>query len=48
MYAAVVRGLLIFGQEHELYYGMDYLTLYEELTKALVRYLRGDHDPHAR
>ena len=42
MYAAVIRGRLIFGLEHELYYGMDSETLYRELKKALTLYLRGD------
>jgi AcrR family transcriptional regulator len=42
MYAAVIRGRLIFGLEHELYYGMDSDTLYRELKKALTLYLRGD------
>jgi AcrR family transcriptional regulator len=42
MYAAVIRGRLIFGIEHELYYDMDNETLYEELKTALILYLRGD------
>lgn len=42
MYAAVVRGRLVFGQEHELYYGIDSPTLYRELKQALTLYLRGD------
>ena len=41
MYAAVVRGRLIFGLEHELYYGIDNATLYGELKRALTLYLRG-------
>jgi AcrR family transcriptional regulator len=42
MYAAVIRGRLMFGQEHELYNGIDSATLYRELKKALTLYLRGD------
>ena len=42
MYAAVVRGRLMFGLEHELYYGIDNPTLYRELKQALVLYLRSD------
>lgn len=42
MYAAVVRGRLIFGLEHELYDGFDNSTIYRELTQALVLYLRGE------
>ena len=41
MYAAVIRGRLVFGAEHELYYGIDSPTLYRELKEALVLYLRG-------
>jgi AcrR family transcriptional regulator len=42
MYAAVVRGRLMFGAEHELYHEIDSATLYRELKKALTRYLRGE------
>jgi AcrR family transcriptional regulator len=42
MYAAVVRGRLMFGMEHELYHEIDSGTLYRELKKALTRYLRGE------
>jgi len=42
MYAAVVRGRLVFGPEHELYYGIDSPTLYRELKRALTFYLRGE------
>jgi AcrR family transcriptional regulator len=45
MYAAVVRGRLIFGLEHELYYDVDSGTLYEELKQALTLYLRGENPP---
>jgi AcrR family transcriptional regulator len=41
MYAAVIRGRLVFGSEHELYYGIDSTVLYRELKEALVLYLRG-------
>jgi hypothetical protein len=41
MYAAVLRGRLVFGEEHELYYGISNATLYEELKKALTLYLKG-------
>ncbi len=44
MYAAVVRGRLMFGAEHELYYGIDSPTLYRELKQALTLYLKGDRD----
>jgi len=42
MYAAVLRGRLVFGPEHELYYDIDTATLYRELKKALTLYLRGE------
>jgi AcrR family transcriptional regulator len=51
MYAAVIRGRLVFGSEHELYYGIDSPTLYGQLKRALTLYLRGDTAPaerHAR
>jgi hypothetical protein len=41
MYAAVIRGRLVFGAEHELYYGIDSPTLYRELKQALILYLKG-------
>jgi AcrR family transcriptional regulator len=44
MYAAVVRGRLMFGAEHELYYGIDNPTLYRELKQALTLYLKGDRE----
>lgn len=46
MYAAVVRGHLVFGPEHELYYGITYETLYEELKRALTLYLKGEATAH--
>jgi AcrR family transcriptional regulator len=42
MYAAVIRGRLVFGSEHELYYGIDSPTLYREIKQAIFLYLRGD------
>lgn len=42
MYAAVVRGTLVFGQQHELYYGMTNQTVVRELKRALTLYLRGE------
>lgn len=42
IYAAVVRGRLIFGLEHELYYGITNQTIYSELKQALTLYLRGE------
>ncbi len=42
MYAAVVRGRLIFGLEHELYYGIGNTAFYGELKRALTLYLRGE------
>lgn len=41
MYAAVIRGALMFGLEHELHYGVTNQVLFTELKKALVFYLRG-------
>jgi AcrR family transcriptional regulator len=45
MYAAVLRGRMVFGQEHELYYGIDSQTIFTELQRALYLYLRGDAPP---
>ncbi len=45
MYAAVIRGGLVFGAEHELYYGIDSPTLYGELKQALYLYLKGGQNP---
>lgn len=42
MYAAVVRGRLIFGLEHELYYGINNQTFFNELKRALGLYLQGE------
>jgi AcrR family transcriptional regulator len=42
MYAAVLRGRIVFGQEHELYYGIDSETIFAELHRALYLYLRGE------
>jgi AcrR family transcriptional regulator len=42
IYAAVVRGRLIFGLEHELYYGITNQTIYGELKRALALYLQGE------
>jgi AcrR family transcriptional regulator len=42
MYAAVLRGRMVFGQEHELYYGIESETIFSELRRALYLYLRGD------
>lgn len=47
MYAAVLRGRMVFGQEHELYYGIDSQTIFTELQRALCLYLRGDAPPVA-
>jgi AcrR family transcriptional regulator len=47
IYAAVVRGRLIFGEEHELYYGISNVTLYGELKRALTLYLKGETPPPA-
>jgi AcrR family transcriptional regulator len=41
MYAAVVRGGLVFGERHELYYDMSDRTVVQELKRALTLYLRG-------
>ena len=45
MYAAVLRGRMVFGQDHELYYGIDSRTIFSELQKALYLYLRGEAPP---
>jgi hypothetical protein len=42
MYAAVLRGRILFGLEHELYYGIETETIFAELHKALYLYLRGE------
>ena len=42
IYAAVLRGRMVFGQEHELYYGIESETIFSELQRALFLYLRGD------
>ena len=42
IYAAVVRGRLVFGEDHELHYGISNSTLYGELIKALTLYLKGE------
>lgn len=46
MYAAVLRGRLVFGEEHELYYGISNSAFYEELKKALTLYLKGEAPAH--
>jgi AcrR family transcriptional regulator len=45
IYAAVLRGRMVFGQEHELYYGIDTETILTELQRALYLYLRGETPP---
>ncbi len=47
IYAAVVRGRLVFGSDHELYYGISTTQLYDELIKALVLYLKGEGTANA-
>jgi len=43
MYAAVVRGTLVFGLQHELYYyEIAYQAVFVELKRALTLYLRGE------
>jgi AcrR family transcriptional regulator len=42
IYAAVVRGTLVFGQQHELYYDVTDQTVVQELKRALTLYLRGE------
>lgn len=42
MYAAVVRGALVFGPQHELYYDISDQTIVRELKRALTLYLRGE------
>jgi AcrR family transcriptional regulator len=41
MYAAVVRGTLVFGQQHELYYDMTNQIIVKEIKRALTSYLAG-------
>lgn len=41
MYAAVVRGALVFGPQHELYYDIADQTIIRELKQALTLYLLG-------
>jgi len=41
MYAAVVRGTLVFGQQHELYYDLSDQTIVREVKRALTLYLLG-------
>lgn len=45
IYAAVIRGRMVFGQEHELCYGISSETIFRELEQALILYLRGDDPP---
>lgn len=42
IYAAVVRGTLVFGMQHELYYDLAHQTVFQELKRALTLYLRGE------
>lgn len=42
MYAAVIRGALVFGPQHELRNGVPSQTVVEELKLALTLYLRGE------
>ena len=42
IYAAVIRGGLVFGEEHELYATISNQTMVEELKSALTLYLRGE------
>lgn len=41
MYAAVVRGTLVFGPQHELYYAMTNQIIVKEVKRALTLYLIG-------
>jgi hypothetical protein len=42
-YTAVLRGGLVFGEEHELYAMISNQILVTELKSALTHYLRGDN-----
>jgi len=42
IHAAVVRGTLVFGMQHELYYELAHQTVFQELKRALTLYLRGE------
>ena len=43
IYAAIVRGNLVFGQHHELHYDTSNQTIAAEMKRALTLYLRGDN-----
>ncbi len=45
MYAAVIRGSLVFGIEHELYSTISDQTVVVELKQALTLYLKGERTP---
>ena len=44
MYAAVIRGSLVFGLDHELYSSFSNQMVVDELKQALTLYLRGEGD----
>jgi AcrR family transcriptional regulator len=48
LYAALVRGTLVFGQQHELYIDVSNKTVEDELKRALILYLRGEAPPAAK
>ena len=45
MYAAVIRGALVFGVGHELYSTISNQTVVVELKHALTLYLKGESRP---
>ena len=47
LYAAVVRGTLVFGEQHELYNDMSNQTIVAEVKRAIILYLHGDKAPFA-
>ncbi len=42
MYAAVVRGTLVFGSQHELHYDVSDQTIIREIKSAITLYLHGE------
>ena len=47
LYAAAVRGTLVFGERHELQYDIANQTIVLEIKRALTLYLRGGNQEFA-
>ncbi len=47
MYSAVVRGTLVFGTQHELFYDVTEQTITREIKRAITLYLYGDDSSFA-